>query len=169
MSPSSDNHALPPETATPTSDTAAANDALAQALMGEMSPERKAKMEAISEAIDLLTEAKVSHLLFASSQGITPQMGFLPAQHISYAEDAAIRDQETMTGRISLLAIALQNLSIGFLGSIAVLNRNNQPISVFQNGQVRHLSPERPRVSAKAVDRVLASVTNTESKGPVTP
>lgn len=107
-----------------------------------LSPEQKAKMEAIEQASNLLDAAKVPFMILASPDDIKEGMKFTSAHRLSYATDILDIPKEVAISRSSLIGAALTKLSQGMKGGLSCHGADGKPICLFQDGRMLYTKTE---------------------------
>lgn len=104
-----------------------------------LTPEQKVKMEAIELAANVLDEAEVPFIIFASPDSISENVKFTSCHRLTYATDLIQMTKEMNFARSSLVGVAMTQLSRGMKGDIILRNEARQPIYIFKNGKSENL------------------------------
>lgn len=102
----------------------------------KLTPDQKAKTEAIVLAVGVLNEAKVSYTLFASPDTPSDTMKVIESHRLSYASDVETITRETPLARRATLWGALKTFSIGLKGLIAIADEKGLPMCAWDNGKL---------------------------------
>jgi len=108
-----------------------------------LSPEQKGRMEAIEQASDLLSAAKVPFMLFASPDDVSAAMKFTSAHQLSYASDLFSIPVEVNVAKGCLIGVVLTQLTKGAKGAIYIVDDSGAPLYGFQQGRMRPFKTEK--------------------------
>lgn len=111
--------------------------------------EQQARMDAVTRAMAILDEAKVSYIMFSSPDSPSEQMKTIHSQKLSYATDPVEIAKQSGIAVKSFLWSALKTFSNGLNGLIALGDSKGIPRFLFQSGKVISVGEkEEPKVTA---------------------
>lgn len=108
-----------------------------------LSQQQQSRMIAIEAATNLLSEAKVPFMMFASPDDVSPTMKFTSSHQLSYSSDLFSIPKEVTVARETLLGATLTQLTKGMRGGVALLDDSLTPFAIFRNGVFITLKQEK--------------------------
>jgi hypothetical protein len=104
-----------------------------------ITPEQTQKVTAITLAIGVLNEAKVSYTFFTSPDAPSEDMKTLASHRMSYSKDLETIGKETTLVRQAFTWAALRTLSVGMRGSLVLIDVKGVPLCAFNQGAIKQI------------------------------